>query len=112
MLVTPSGIVTLVSLLQPENADDPMLVTGRPPRLEGIAIPPLVDVGTAVCDDEPPPSDASLLDTVYVHVMPSTVAVSAAKCKTENTTKIAHKRAVCRALVFIRQTSPWFSQNS
>ena len=32
MLVTLSGIVTLVRPLQPENADDPMLVT-----LSGIA---------------------------------------------------------------------------
>ena len=30
MLVTLSGIVTLVKLLQPEKAEPPMLVTGFP----------------------------------------------------------------------------------
>ena len=54
-----------------------MLFTGYPPSVDGIANPPIVEDGTAVFNDEPPPSDALPFDTVYVQVMPSTVAGSA-----------------------------------
>ena len=75
MLVTLSGIVTLVKPLQPENSLRPMLVTGQPPSVEGISIAPDVEVGTAGELDDPPPSAALPPETVYVHVIPFTVAV-------------------------------------
>ncbi len=77
MLVTQSGITTLVNLLQPENAYDPILVTGYPPSADGIVNTPVVDEDTAVLDDAPPPSEAFPFDTVYVQVMPLTLAVLA-----------------------------------
>ena len=77
MLVTLSDIVTLVRPLQPLNAYHPMLVTGYPPIEEGMFNAPEVDLGTAVLEDEPPPRVASPFETVYVHVMPLTVALSA-----------------------------------
>ena len=80
MFVTPLPIVTLVSPLQPENASDPMLVTGYPPSDDGIVIAPVVAVGTAVADDEPPPIEAAPFDTLYVQVMPFTVSVAASEC--------------------------------
>ena len=43
MLVTESGIVTLVSLLQFRNAKDPMLVTGLPPSMDGAITVPVGD---------------------------------------------------------------------
>ena len=43
MLVTESGIVTLVSPLQLQNASSPMLVTGLPPSVEGIVTEPVGD---------------------------------------------------------------------
>ena len=39
-VVTLAGIVMLVSTLQEENAESPMLVTGLPAMLAGISIPP------------------------------------------------------------------------
>ena len=54
-----------------------MRVTGLPPSVTGIVIVPDVDVTTAGDDELPPPSDASPFETVYVHVMPLTVSVSA-----------------------------------
>ena len=41
MLVTPLPIVTLVRPLQFSNAEDPMLVTGLPPSVEGIVTVPV-----------------------------------------------------------------------
>ena len=41
MLVTESGIFTLVSSLQPRNAHLPMLVMGLPPSEEGIVTAPV-----------------------------------------------------------------------
>ena len=41
MLVTLLGIVTLVSPLQPSNAESPILVTGLPPSVEGIVTAPV-----------------------------------------------------------------------
>jgi hypothetical protein len=82
-LTTLSGMVTLVSLLQFRNASSPMLVTGHPPRIVGIAISPAVVFGIAIDDEcEPPPTEALPSLTVYVHVMPLTVSVSA---KAQNT---------------------------
>lgn len=52
-----------------------MYVTGYPPRVEGIVMTPDVEVGTA--PDDPPPTEALPLETVYVHVIPSMVAVAA-----------------------------------
>jgi hypothetical protein len=77
MLVTPSGIATLVSPRQPRNADFPILVTLHPPNFGGMVIAPTVDLGTAVNSAEPPPTLAHPFLTVYVHVIPSTVSVSA-----------------------------------
>ena len=48
MLVTPSGIVTLVNDEQLKNADPPILVTGQPPNADGIVTEPETDVGTSV----------------------------------------------------------------
>ena len=75
MLATLSGIVTLVSPLQPENAEDPTPVPVYPPNLDGIVIAPEVDVGIARVDDVPPPTLAYPLVIVYVHVIPFTVSV-------------------------------------
>ena len=77
MLVTLSGIVTLVKPLQPRNALNPMLVTLYPPSVDGIVIAPVVVLGIAGVEIQPTPerTDAAPLTTVYVHVMPSTVAV-------------------------------------
>ena len=61
-----------------------MLVMGLPPSEDGMAIAPVVDVGTAEEYDAPLPSDALPLDTVYVHVMPSTTSVSAINAITAN----------------------------
>ena len=55
MLVTLEGIVTDVSPAQLENARSPTLVTGQPPRIEGMAIAPDDDFGTAVSLVDPPP---------------------------------------------------------
>ena len=41
MLVTLLGIVTLVRPVQPENAQDPMLVTGLPPICAGTFTEPV-----------------------------------------------------------------------
>ena len=60
MLVTLSGIVTLVSPLQSENAEDPMLVTGFPLSVDGIVTAP-------VEGDTPEISAVSPL-MLYVHV--------------------------------------------
>ena len=54
-----------------------MLVTVYPPSEDGIVIAPVVASGTAREWDTPPPTDAFPLLTVYVHVMPLTVSVSA-----------------------------------
>ena len=54
-----------------------MLLTVYPPSVDGTANTPVVEDDTAVLDDAPPPSDAVPFDTVYVQVMPLTVAVSA-----------------------------------
>ena len=43
-----------------------MPVTGLPPSAEGIVSAPVVDVGAAVLDAEPPPSDASPFDISIV----------------------------------------------
>ena len=43
MLVTESGIVTLVRLSQSQNASYPMRVTGSPSSVEGIATAPVGD---------------------------------------------------------------------
>ena len=43
MLVTLSGIITLVKPVQPLNASLPILVTGYPPSAEGITTSPLID---------------------------------------------------------------------
>ncbi len=40
MLMTLSGIVTLVRLVQPENASHPMLVTNRPLIVSGMVTAP------------------------------------------------------------------------
>jgi hypothetical protein len=40
MLVTLSGIVTLVRLIQPENAQAPILTTGFPSMVSGITTSP------------------------------------------------------------------------
>ena len=53
-----------------------MLVTGLPPSVVGIVIAPVVDVETAGDEDDPPPTDALPLATVYVHVIPFTVSVA------------------------------------
>ncbi len=45
--------------------------------VDGMVIAPEVDVGTAVLDEEPPPMLTVSPVTVYVHVMPFTVSVSA-----------------------------------
>ena len=77
MLVTLFGIVTLVKPLQSENAYSPILVTGYPLRVEGMMIAPFVDDGIAGVFQLPLLISALPLDTLYVHVMPSTVSVSA-----------------------------------
>jgi hypothetical protein len=41
MLVTPTGIVTLVRLLQLPNAEDPMLVTGLSTIVAGMSSAPV-----------------------------------------------------------------------
>ncbi len=109
MLFTPFGIVTLVRPLQLKSAEKPMLVTGLPPSIEGTTIAPLVEVGTAVEDDEPPPSDALPLETVYVHVMPSTVSVSAQATLTDIT---AAKRIIVRIVLVLALISSRLSFTS
>ena len=52
-----------------------MLVTGNPFSEVGMEIDPVVLVGTAVVN--PLPRDAFPFETVKVHLMPSTVQVSA-----------------------------------
>ena len=64
MLVTLSGIVTLVKLVQLSNAYFPMLVTEYPPNFDGMVIAPEVEVDTAGVDNVPPPTDALPFDTV------------------------------------------------
>ena len=54
-----------------------MLVTGLPPNVDGTVIAPDVDELMANDDDEPPPTEALPLLTVYVHFMPLTVSVAA-----------------------------------
>ena len=55
-----------------------MLVTGKPPSVDGIVIAPCVEVETAqALPYEPLPTDALPSKTVYVHSIPSTTAVSA-----------------------------------
>ena len=56
-----------------------MLVTGQPPKEEGIVIVPPVDLGIAVFDDEPLPTEASPFDMVYVHVIPFMFSESASR---------------------------------
>ena len=47
MLVTLLGIVTLVNELHPENALYPMLATLQPPKFDGIESEPFVSRGIA-----------------------------------------------------------------
>jgi hypothetical protein len=54
ILVTLLGIVTLLRDLQSENALSPMLVTGHPPRVEGIIIAPEVDSRMAQVENSLP----------------------------------------------------------
>ena len=67
-----------------------MLVTLQPPNFEGIAIAPVVALGIAVELLDPPPTDASPLLTVYVHVMPLTISVAAKVLTTINPTTIVN----------------------
>ena len=53
MLVTLSGIVTLVREVQSENADLPISVTGYPPKDDGIVIAPLAEVSQSVITASP-----------------------------------------------------------
>lgn len=46
--VTLLGIVTPVRLEQALNALPSILVTGKPPSVDGISISPLIDVSTSV----------------------------------------------------------------
>ena len=66
---------------------------------------PDVDVGTAVQSNEPPPSDTSPFDTVYVHVTPSTVSVSANATMFANAANTAH-RPISPMLFMIRPSFP------
>ena len=54
-----------------------MYLTEHPPSEDGIVMAPTVVFGTARADMLLPPTVAFPLDTVYVHVMPSTVALAA-----------------------------------
>jgi hypothetical protein len=54
-----------------------MLVTGYPPRVDGTVIDPDVDEGIAGSNDIPLPMLALPSDTIYSHVIPLTVSVSA-----------------------------------
>ena len=54
-----------------------MFITRQPPKVDGMAIEPEVDFGTAVDDDEPPPTLAVPFATLYVHVMPFTISLAA-----------------------------------
>ena len=54
-----------------------MLVTGYPPRVDGMTISPVVDELIAGENQSPVPTDASPPPTRYVHAIPSTVSVSA-----------------------------------
>ena len=62
-----------------------MLVTLYPPRVDGIVIAPVVDLGTAGEELEPAPMLATPFFTVYVHVMPSTISVYANNIYTTDT---------------------------
>ena len=64
IIVTDSGIVTLVSPLQHQNASLPILVTGNEPKDDGIVIAPVVEAGTVGDDEELPLRVASPLETV------------------------------------------------
>ena len=68
-----------------------MLITGYPPSDDGIVIAPVVAVGTAVADDEPPPIEAVPFDTVYIQVMPFTVSLAANECDTAAHATNAHR---------------------
>ncbi len=61
MLVTLLGKVTELIRWQPLNAESPMLVTGYPPRVEGIKTSPLVEVSHSVMVALP-------FDTEYVYI--------------------------------------------
>ena len=52
-----------------------MQVTVYPPSVEGMVIIPDVEVLIAFEFMDPPPTDASPLETVYVHLIPLTVSV-------------------------------------
>ena len=71
---------------------------------EGTVIAPCVEVGTAGLPREPPPSDASPLETVYVQVMPvaESVHVSAhTAAAVANTKPNANAQILIPVAIFI-----------
>jgi hypothetical protein len=89
MFVTLAGMITLVNLVCNSNEFASILVTGYPPNLGGMTMEPDIESATAGCPPKSStyPTDALPPETVYVHVKPFTVAVSATDCGTRQNSK-------------------------